>query len=272
MTDPREKNFPLPAPLLGSVALEPNRWKKDSERVPSLLLSQLAGEAQKAGFAGWEIWERHYLLADEAEQSALRESFFPVIGWNSYYCPGYTPAEEAESIQKAIHELGSRLNFIKFNLGPKGTPFIEQVEAALTWADKLPNHVRLYCECHGGTILEDPDGAARAFSLWPEEKFSAIIHPLTPDVDTLKKWFETLGGRIVHLHLQGRDQNRKVAAASTLADAYQQAWEVLRKNHFSGTASIEFVAGLNQPGESPASLFAQACADVTWLRENQFVC
>lgn len=271
MTDQPEHSPLVPTPLLGTVALEPNRWKKDPERQPSFRVSELAQTAKQVGFGGWELWDRHFLLASSEEQQALSEGDFPVVGFNSYYCPGHSPFAEEDLATKAIAAIGPQLRFVKFNLGPLGTNWDAQVEAALRWADRLPEHVRLYCECHGRTILEEPAEAARAMGIWPTEKFSAIIHPLMPDHEKLIAWWEALGPRIVHLHLQGRSENNRILAASELTERYHQAWEYLRSAGFSGTAAVEFVAGLGQPDESYEGLFQQACRDVKWLRESGLV-
>lgn len=248
--------------FLASIALEPNRWKKPSGRVPSLRVSEWSPRARAAGFHGWELWEEHYFGASEVERAALAETVLPVTVFNTYARPGIDSLERLQAVVEAARFLGPGIRGIKFNLGKaEDGPLRLQVEAAARWGELFPKGIRLLCECHPGTLLEDPALAAEAFREWPEERFGAILHPMNSDPDYLDTWFRALGGRILHLHWQARDANRKVVLLKDLRTRLEAVRESLREKAFAGTHSIEFVKGLGEPGESVSGLFEAAADD-----------
>lgn len=256
-----------PPVLLASIALEPNRWKKAAEKVPSLKVSEWGRRAAEAGFAGWELWEHHYFLADGDERAGLAGMDPPVRIFNTYLIPGIDDASAWQRVADAVKALCPDVGGIKFNLGREDVPVDRQVEAALRWADQLPEEVRMLCECHPGTVLEEPGAAARAFQRWPAERFAAILHPMNADPGHIDRWFEVLGSRITHLHWQGRDDNRRVRRLGDLRERLDVAILSLQRNGFSGTQSVEFVEGLGRPGECVAGLFEAAAADRKALGE-----
>jgi sugar phosphate isomerase/epimerase len=259
-----------PAVYLASIALEPNRWKKEPQRVPSLRVSEWSGRAAGAGFDGWELWERHFLLADAAEREALRDGELPVTLFNTYQRPGLDSLDDWKRVVEAVAFLGPQVRGIKFNLGPEGVPFDEQVGAALEWAGHLPEGVRMLCECHPGTVLETPEAAREAFMQWPAGRFGAILHPLNKDPCHCGAWFSALGGRIEHLHWQARDADNKVCPLSAGKERLDVVVKSLHRHGYAGTHSVEFVKGTGQPGESVAGLFEAAIADLKTLRSVQF--
>jgi hypothetical protein len=137
----------------------------------------------------------------------------------------------------------------------------------MRWADRLPEAVRLFCECHPGTVLETPDAARQAFEVWPATRFSAIVHPLAGGPDQCDAWFRALPGRIGHLHWQGRDADNRMCSIMDDAERLESVIKSLQTNAFSGSQSIEFVAGTGRPGESVSGLFEAAKADLQALRK-----
>lgn len=252
--------------FLASVALEPARWK--SPRRPSIRVSEFNETASASGFSGWELWEFHYTMADSEERANLRTSPLPVKVFNSYALPGLSPEPLLRTNTEAIHELAATLRAVKFNLGPDGTDLDAQISAALHWAEMLPAHVRLLCECHAGTVLENLPAVKRAFAAWPVERFGAIVHPFSQGPDQLRQWLEVLGERIEHLHLQCRGIDNSFTSPEFHPTGVQEALRCLQAYGFSGTASIEFVHGTGKPGESPHGLLQQAVRDLHWLRAS----
>jgi sugar phosphate isomerase/epimerase len=252
--------------LLASVALEPNRWKADAHRLPSLRVSEWSQRARDAGFSGWELWEQHFFRADETERVALCQSPLPVRIFNTYLRPGIDADSDWRRVVDAIRRLGDTLVGVKFNLGKDSVPEAEQLRAAVHWAGQLPERVTMLCECHPGTILETPAAAARAFAIWPAPRFKAILHPLFKDPRHCESWFAALGGRIGHLHWQARDADNRMCALDADPQHLASVIRELRDNRFSGTQSIEFVEGTQQPDESVPGLFAAAAANLRRLR------
>lgn len=255
----------LPRPFyIASVALEPKRWK--SGRPMSFPFSSLINRLLPAGFDGCELFENHFIQADAAERQRLIESPLPVRILNSYYLPGLGSAEEAAAVGHAVTQLSGTLTGIKFNLGPKDGDATAQIDAALRWAETLPEQVTLLCECHPGTVLETPASAAAAFAKWPQERFAAIAHPVSSEKNfTINDWFDALGQRIAHLHFQFRDADNRMTSPAHVPDCAIRALQTINALNFSGSASLEFVAGIGHPQESPEFLLEQALADADWF-------
>ena len=55
--------------LLGTVAIEPNRWTRDVEASSILAVSKWFDVVADAGFDGVELWERHATSASSEEHS-----------------------------------------------------------------------------------------------------------------------------------------------------------------------------------------------------------
>jgi len=258
-----------PEIFLGSIALEPNRWKKAEKRIPSLSVPEWSGKAREAGFDGWELWEFHYHLADKAGKAALAVTDPAVKLFNTYQLPGYNAPEFRGEVVPAVESLGESVRGIKFNLGKDDVPFAKQVDEALRWSDALPDHVRMLCECHPGTVLETPEAAARAFERWPKDRFAAILHPMRDDPEHIPGWFDALEGRIAHLHWQARGEDKKICPLGEQGELLESVTRSLKRAGFSGTQSIEFVHGLGKPWESVDRLFASAVEDLRTLRAAQ---
>jgi sugar phosphate isomerase/epimerase len=256
----------IPETFIASIALEPNRWKKDPDKVPSLRVSEWSQRAREAGFTGWELWEHHFLRADASERHALARSALPVRIFNTYLLPGINTDADWQGVVDAIHLLGDQVRAVKFNLGKDTLPEADQLRAALHWAARLPEHVTLLCECHPGTLLETPAAAAAAFAVWPAPRFQAILHPLGGGPNRCEGWFAALGRRIRHLHWQARDADNRMCALDADPPRLEAAIQVLRANGFSGTQSVEFVQGTGRPGESVPTLFDAAVANLRHLR------
>ncbi len=271
MTSPPETSAPFLRDIyLASVALEPNRWKSGDKRRPSLRLDDFSAAAAQAGFTGWELWEDHLFLNPDGELASLTQTGLPVRVFNTYAIPGVSAPERMDAVAEAIAGLGPSVCGVKFNLGSAKDADADpgaQTEAALRWAERLPDHVRLLCECHPGTVIEEPAAAARAFAAWPGERFGAIVHPFGQPPGRLGEWFDALGDRIEHLHIQARNVRREWSPLAEMESTLREALAELSARGFLGTAALEFVHGLGRPGESPETLFKQARADIAALRK-----
>ncbi len=272
MTSPPDSAIPLLHDIyLASVALEPNRWKSGEKRRPSLRLDEFSAAAAGAGFTGWELWEDHLYLHPGDELASLKQTALPVRVFNTYTIPGVSPPDRMDAVAEAVNALAATLRGVKFNLGSAKDAAADvgaQIEAALHWAERLPPHVRLLCECHPGTVIEEPAAAARAFAAWPRERFGAIVHTFGQPPARLGEWFDALGERIEHLHVQARNDQRQWTPLAGMEPTLRAVLADLRGRSFRGTAALEFVYGIGQPGESPETLFTQARADLAVLRKS----
>lgn len=171
-----------------------------------------------------------------------------------------TAAEHRQRSVQATRDLGAAA--VKFNVGKDPARTDEYIGVARGWAEAFPPNCKLLCECHPGTVLETPDAARQAFAQWDARRFGAIIHPLAMEAEQLRRWCEALGPRLAHLHLQTRGPDERFARLRDYPERIAAAGEILREFDFAGTATIEFTAGVGQPGENPAQLLDEAREDL----------
>jgi len=246
---------------LGSVLLEFNRWAK--ERLPTFRVSEWADRSAAAGFDGIELWENHYARTDPAERAALQTAQLPVTIFNSYVtlrADGETARQRVAAFVCAL-----RAPAVKFNVGADPETLASELRTAREWAAGMPG-VRLLCECHPGTALEDAAAAAAALADYPE--IGVIVHPFSRA--DLPGWLRHLGPKIRHAHVQvvdAQQRRRRLCDQPTLA---RERLAMLREGGFSGSLTIEFTAGVGAAPENREALFAAACDDLAFLRENGF--
>jgi sugar phosphate isomerase/epimerase len=249
---------------IGTILLERNRWARGKE--PTYLISEWLSRFSRAGFDGMELWENHAALASSAELAALQESAFPVAVFNSYTAFGATDnisRQEAARLATLLNARG-----VKFNLGREAAHKDLYVQNALAWREQLPPGTRLLCECHGGTIMEDPQVAKEVFAAWEDDAFQAIVHPFTTDTETLREWFAHLGPRITHAHVQLRDASGVMQRLDRQPKVVKERLHLMREEGFSGSFALEFTEGTGSPTESTETLFSSAIADLNYLREH----
>jgi sugar phosphate isomerase/epimerase len=244
---------------LATVALEKNRW---GSKVPSIQISEWIPRIAEAGFDGIELWENHCESVSETERQAIKK--IPVKIFNSYcsFTEVGAPDRTRASLSSGFYGCGG----MKWNVGNEVDRREEYLRNASAMAAKLPRGFRFSCECHPGTILETPP-QAKAFLddlAAPTEKggaaIRAIIHPLSGLIE-ISDWFDALGDRIDHAHIQMRNaENKFIALADDEAKVKKQL-SYMKSRGFRGTWSIEFVKGTGLPDETPEGLFKQACDD-----------
>jgi sugar phosphate isomerase/epimerase len=245
-----------------SILLERNRW---TSRVPSYNVSDWIARIRETGFDGIELWENHALKASDKELLAIRESGFPVGVFNSYVSFGKSAAEQEHRQHAARMIQFFDAPAVKFNVGKKPEELPGELERLQEWAAMLPANCRLLCECHPGTSLETPAAAAKSFAPLPAERFAAIVHaPVEPA--TLQAWFDALGERIAHVHLQARGEDKRLLRLDNNRQLVQDNMEVLRSNGYAGSFSVEFTEGVRSPEESLDELYGNATADLHCLR------
>lgn len=252
---------------LGSILLEPNRWKAGKE--PSFRLSEWIPRIREAGFDGIELWENHYLKADEREQAALRAlaGYFTVFNTYAGFDTEERMRKEREIAASAIRTLKSEA--VKFNVGAKAERQANYLRVTKEWAGTLPASVRLLCECHGGTVLETPEGAARAFTEWPETaRYQVIVHAFSTPPKVLAEWMTRLGPHVTHVHVQVRDANDGLLRLDRRPKEIKEALRILKDHGFSGSFTLEFTEGTSTPTDRPDALFANALLDLAYLREQ----
>lgn len=247
---------------IATVLLEANRWKR--EKIPTVKVSDWLERFEKAGFDGIELWENHAALADELELGRLRGARPPVRIFNTYASFSDEPDPRRERAVELSRSLGVR--GVKFNVGRDPECMNRYIDNVLRWREGLPRDIVPLCECHPGTVLEEPGKAAEAFRVWAEAGIEAIIHAFNLAEERLRAWFRQLGGAITHVHVQVNRQGR-MASLVQYRDEARETVRLLRDEGFQGSFSIEFTAGVGMPDENVEALFAAAVADLDLLRE-----
>ncbi len=245
---------------IASVLLEPNRHKPP--KLPSFELSSWLKCFKEDGFDGVEIWENHALKCSEKEKIALINSTDLAIFGS--YC-GFDPdaADSREAAAEFVKAAG--INRIKYNVGKNPGSWKEYRTTLLAWAESLPADVRLLCECHPGTIIEEPEAAKEFFSGLPSEKFGIIVHPLRRDA-MLEKWMALFGSQVCHVHLQLRNSGGMVLPLSSDPVFLAERINLMKRYNFKGSFSLEFTEGMNQEGETVEDNYRRSLADLAVLK------
>lgn len=249
---------------IGTILLEVNRL--GASKTPTYLVSEWLDRFQEAGFDGMELWEHHATLCAHKELGALTAATFPVSVFNTY-CGFDDAAEPARGVATQMVDRFSSPG-VKYNVGREPElrdAFLRNLRA---WAESLPQSCRLLCECHGGTIVEDPAEAARFFGQLGDQRFQVIINGFPISPDELAEWFRHLGPRITHLHVAPRDDDGNMIRLERCAPLAQEAIHILREEGFEGSLTLEFAEGTRAPDENIDALWEAALADLHFLREN----
>jgi sugar phosphate isomerase/epimerase len=239
-----------PEIYLASVLLEKNRW---DSREPSFCVSDWSLRIDAAGYDGIELWENHVLLADGNEREAVLGGPAPVRVLNTYCSFDDEGADGRAASAELSRFLG--VGAVKFNFGKDASRIQAYRDNLSQWRTELPAGCRLLCECHPGTVLEVPETAAEL--LRPVSgKVEVIVHALSEDpARELLPWLNAFGGSVTHVHVVLKDREHAIRRIAMLKDA-----------GFSGTWTIEFCEGVNEPDETIEKLFTTAAADLDFLR------
>lgn len=247
--------------FIGTIALEKNRWVP--QNVPACTISDWLPRFAAAGFDGMELWEKHVMDREESESLRIKTGPLPVGVFNTY-C---NFLEEGEAARETVAGLIKKFNApaVKYNIG--NDPALEPVyrRNLLNWASMLPPDCRLLCECHPGTILEQPKAAAAFFEDIDRGRFGIIIHPLFGSLELLKQWFELFNNRIRHVHLQLRDRQGQFIRLNQNPALCEERFRFLRQAGYDGSFTIEFTAGV-RGHENPDQIWDAVLEDLHFLR------
>lgn len=248
---------------INTVLLEKNRW---GSRIPTITVSDFMPRFRAAGFDGVELWENHVLRQPASELAALQASDFPVTILNSY-APLTDDAHGEEQRQRAA-ELARALKcrLIKYNFGNDPAQIPTYQRNLLAWRKLLPQDCRLLCECHGGTVMEDPAQAAAILQGFDPDLFPVLLHPFGSH-DLNIKVFRHLGPRVVHAHLSIRTDDAIWHDFRSQASLVHSSLALLKAHSYAGSFSLEFTRGTAAPDETPEKLYQSAVDDLRFIRE-----
>ena len=244
---------------LGSVCLDRNRW---GSREPSFLVSEWLPRFKDDGFDGVELWEFHFLNADQAERDRLVAEAASIAMYNTYVGFEDEAAEAREKNADAIRQLAP--SGVKYNVGGDPNRLDEYRRNLLAWADQLPESWRLLCECHCGSVLEEMDPAAAFHADLDPARFGAIVH-VPGDAEGVEGWMNALGSRVTHLHVQLRGPESDPSVPENY-DRLAAAFAMAREHGFSGSVALEFTRGIGRD-EDIETIYANACVDLACCRK-----
>ena len=250
--------------LIGSILLDVNRW--GSPKTPSYEVSDWQDRFRDAGFDGVELWEYHATLCSESEQEKLGGSDFLTTLYNTYCDFDDASAADRQQAADMIAKFGSA--GVKFNVGKDPTLRATYLNNLRAWREQVPDSCTLLCECHPGTIVEDPDSAKAFFEDLGVEGWEIIVHCFIPEMDVLKKWFDNFGPKVTHAHTQLRNEAREVQLLADFPERAQASLDLMADYHFAGSIAVEFAKGTREPGENMDDLWTAAKSDLAFLRER----
>ncbi|MFW5788179.1 MAG: sugar phosphate isomerase/epimerase family protein [Halanaerobiales bacterium] len=246
---------------LGTILMELNRWSSDK---PVIKVSEWLERIHKDGFAGLELWENHIFRAEspQKEIKALKKAKIPVAIYNSYVGFGSEDRKKRQKAAEYINELGAR--GVKYNLGHEEEMLDTYVDNLKKWDTQLPEGCRLLCECHGGTVLEEPAVAKKVFADLGKECYQAIVHCFN-EPDKLKEWFVNLGDRITHAHVSVKDENGQGVRLRNAPERVEENLRIMKNYNYRGTFTLEFTEGLRSEDENPEDSYRAAVDDLQYL-------
>jgi sugar phosphate isomerase/epimerase len=250
--------------LLGTVALEPNRWGLLSPgREPRLSTADWLTRAEQAGFDGIELWENHATLGGEDEVRRLVASPLPVSIWNSYASFDVDDDAERNAVAAWVERLGA--SAVKFNVGNDPGSTSAYSERLARFIEKLPADASAICECHAGSSAEEPQVAREILAAAGRpDRVRALVH-LGDDLDYLDAMFDALGERIHHVHVNFLKSGTPPLA--DIADDVRSRVAHIRARGFVGSYTLEFVNGVGTDRDRPEEMIEAAVRDLVVLRD-----
>ena len=110
---------------------------------------------------GLELWGPHAISASGVEVDRLARSDPPVRVFSSYASwdePDTTDRDDAAAWASRLGAVA-----VKFNVGGSPDALDDYLGRLRAFDRAVSDGTRLLCECHGGTVAEDPDVAAALF-------------------------------------------------------------------------------------------------------------
>ena len=248
---------------IGTILIEKLRWAGNR---PSLLVSDWLQRFKNDGFDGVDLMERHGVPCAAEEIAKLQASPLPLRIFNSYV--KFTEEDAGKRLELAglIAQLG--IKRVKFGLGHDRARQEECLRNVQEWLRMLPADCVLLHESHDGMMGGTPGEAATLFNgVLSDPRFHVIIHPLAGP-DYIRKWFDAVGERITHTHLNLRNELNEGIMLRRAPEKVMAALDALKAEGFGGTHTLEFTEGIRTVNEDAESLYACALEDLAFLREG----
>ncbi len=247
--------------LIATILLEKNRW---GSREPSYQVSEWSERFRADGFDGMELWEEHATKCSAHELERLKNASLPVAVFNTYSEFTDDGAEKRLKAADMVKRLGAAA--VKYNFGNEKSLRGTYIRNLKEWASLLPNDCRILCECHEGTVMEDPEEAAGILKEIKDERFRLIAHTFGHP-DLFEKWLKTFGSAISHVHLFNYDANMVPKLLGRTPENCIACLKLLKKYNYKCDFTLEFTEGIRTPCENIEDLYRCALEDLKFIKE-----
>jgi 3-dehydroshikimate dehydratase len=245
----------VPSLLLNTIALDPNRWTP--EKVAFHDLADLLPALAESGFRALEVWQYHVSRLSDDEVHALAEQAralgiaFPIVGlYPALHLEGEERAQEWEAMQQLVRRaerLGATI--VKIFVGQLGSDKVGAAyERSVAFARDLAlvagkHGLTLTAETHPDTLCDSVPATLRFFDDVDAANVRLCYQPF--DFESTERTiadYRTLLEHIIHVHLQGRCDDRMALLEKAEVD-YRGFLRTLAADGFDGYLCIEFVEG-----------------------------
>ena len=203
--------------ILGTIALEPNRWSRFKD--PKMDLLDLLPLIKDAGFDKVEVWQWHATTRSLNAVRAIKEKgdevgiTFPYIGVYPAFVFDGADGREQERVQADVLDkaeiLGTQALKVMLGTFLKGgdaTP--EQVRLTAErfgawYRTAKARGIGMCVELHGGTMFDPVECGIAFMEQHPELDFTICYQPYDfQDTEKALALADRFAGRITHIHLQ----------------------------------------------------------------------
>lgn len=242
--------------LLNTIALDPNRWTAD--KIPHYALADLLPAVAEAGFPDVEIWHYHLTHPSEAGVAALDERMqhlglrAPVVGaYPVLHLEGealYRERAAMHALMDRAHRLGARV--VKCFAGRLGSDAVDEPAYArsVRFTRELAAYagslgLTLTAETHPDTLCDSVAACRRFLEAVEASNLHLCFQPFDfTDTAQAGADYEALRKHVIHVHLQGRANDRITLLEEADID-YRPVLQALADGGFDGYLCIEFVKG-----------------------------
>lgn len=252
--------------ILGTIALEPNRWTLYHE--PKTDLIEWLPAIREAGFDKLEVWQWHATarcmqairdLRRRGDELGVR---FPYIGVYPAFILDGADAREQERLQADALDkaeiLGAKTLKIMLGWRLKGSDATPEhlrltVERFGRWhREARARGIGMCAELHGGTLFDPIETGERFLADHPEFDVSICYQPTDfGDTAASLKLADRFAGRITHMHLQAPQPKERGGMYDLLEDArldYRTLLPHILRRNPGATMTLEFVKDCIQHG------------------------
>ncbi len=157
---------------------------------------------------------------------------------------------------------------VKYDIGADYDLQDAYAERIAAVVDQLPVGTALLCECRQGiSLAENPVVAAEIFAAaGSPERVQAVVHTHDSS-EHLRARFDRYGDRITHVHVNYLDFTDGAPRLIDIQHELHAKVTLLRSLGFTGTWTLEIVAGVMTEADTPDRLMEQAASDLSVLHE-----